>query len=158
MKFSFLLLVPIVLLAGCCKHNQQHNTRVERLVFGTFYGECAGNCVNIYSLDRLTLQKDEYAAYPSLDPAYVITPTSTMSVAKFNAAKHLLFEVPAELLPLSSNTYGAPDSHDQGGMYVEVYQGATRQRFMIDNENTADQSAALITFKEKIDSVMRLLR
>ncbi len=114
--------------------------------------------MNIYTLDWSRLQKNDSAQYPSLSLTYELHPTRTLSTDKFIAAKGLLYSVPKELLTNNNVTYGDPDGHDQGGIYVEFYQGKTKQRFLIDNDNTADQSAELISFKQKISDLMIKLR
>jgi hypothetical protein len=66
MRITVLILSMLVFL-GCNKSGNTHcepaNT-ANRIEFGTFFGECAGNCVNIYSVDQRSLRKDDSAPTP----------------------------------------------------------------------------------------------
>jgi hypothetical protein len=81
-----------------------------------------------------------------------------MPAEKFVIARSLLNAIPAELLFAPGTTFGNPDSHDQGGMYIAIHRQNTIERFLIDHDNTADQSAAVIAYKQKVWDVLSQLR
>jgi hypothetical protein len=161
MKPIVALIICISLtLFGCHKHHYQQTKLVSPagLIFGSFYGECATNCVNIYSVDRSNLYKDTGMKYPDINSSYAFKPVITLDHTRFIVAQELLSGIPPELLRDTSITFGAPDSHDQGGLYVEIWNNNMRSRFMIDNDNTTDQSAELIEYKQRIANALAMIR
>jgi hypothetical protein len=137
---------------GCSKKKDTVST--DKLVFGTFHGMCLANCVRIYQVDGNTLQKDDSADHVDVSWTYNFKGTSTLSADNFNMAKGLLDQIPAELLINNNKTYGSPDSHDQGGVFVVVEKGSEKHRFRIDFDDSPDQSAELVQFKNKIAEVV----
>ena len=155
MRLNFLVLCLLVVVEGSCdrKHPPVQTTS-NALIFGTFYGFCAGNCVKMYRLDNAALYKDDSVKYTTLNWAYSFQNTRLMAKDKYEIARPLLRDVPTELYAGDEKTYGAPDSHDQGGVYIAIVNGATVRRFKLDFDDTPDQSAALIAFKHKIATVV----
>ena len=156
MRFATLLLPLALLLTSCTKKSS--SGKADKIVFGTFYGMCAGNCVRIYQVDATTLQKDDSVKYPDGAWTYNFNGTTMLSADKFNIAKDLLNQVPSELLNNNNKMYGAPDSHDQGGVYIQIIKGTEKRRFRIDFDNSSDQSAELITFKNKVADIVNKLK
>lgn len=156
-RYLLLLLVPVLLVCSSC-HSHLGNSGVAGLVFGSFYGMCPGGCVKIYQVDRVKLCQDDSAKYVSLDWNYSFKTTRVLSSSQFDMAKGLLDQIPNDLLVNNNKTYGAPDSHDQGGLFIEVYLDGIVRRYRIDNDSTADQSPALLTFKQKVQSVISQLQ
>ena len=155
MRIVTLLLPVVFLLTSCTK--KKDPVSVDKLVFGAFYGMCPQNCVHIYQVDATTVQKDDSVKHPDGDWTYNFNGTTTLSNDKFSVAKGLLSQVPAELLSANNKTYGAPDSHDQGGMYILIEKGTEKRRFRIDFDNSSDQSTELIAFKNKVADVINKL-
>ncbi len=151
--------MPVLFLLGSCKRDKDRydENTVDRLVFGTYYGFCDSNCVNIYQLDNSTLGKDDSAKYGALTWAYQFTTTRLMAKTKADMAKPLLTQVPKELLSNGSITFGAPDSHDQGGVYLIVKTIGGIYRFKLDPDNTPDQSAEVVAFKQKLIATLKQL-
>lgn len=60
--------------------------------------------------------------------------------------------IPTEILNLKGQTkvYGSPNTAAEGGVYFELTQGASVTKIFIDNNDTADQSAAVIAFKKAV--------
>ena len=53
-----LALMLLLSIASCKKEETTTNTTVQRLVFGTYFGECLTNCVTIFALDSAKVQQD----------------------------------------------------------------------------------------------------
>jgi len=130
---------------------------IDKLVFGTYYGRCTANCVNIYQVDNTSLQKDDSAKYGSANWAYYFTSSRTLPPAKYALAKDLLHQVPLELLSKNRVTIGCPDCHDQGGIFIDIMSGPIFVKFKLDIEDTPDQSAAVVAFKQKLLAVVKQL-
>lgn len=158
MKSLRLLLLPFMLFLGSCDNKPPQPAKAETLVFGTYYGMCAGNCVNIYQLTGTSLSKDDSADYPALGVNYSFSVKSVLPPSKYNMAKKLLYDIPAELLTIGDKTYGCPDCHDQGGLYIQIKSGPAIMRYMIDFDNTNDQSSEVIAYKKKVaDVILQLM-
>lgn len=157
MRLSLLLLVSSLFLLSSCRHTST-NAKARKLVFGTYYGMCFGNCVNIYQLTETSLAKDDSAKYNTLSWTYNFTTTQVLDVSKFNKAKDLLNQVPSEMLVNNNKTYGCPDCHDQGGIFVMIENGSAIIRLSLDRDNTSDQSVEVIAFKDKLIAVIDQLK
>jgi len=68
--------------------------------------------------------------------------------------------IPTEIVSLKgqTKTFGAPDSHDQGGIYFEWHQGSVVTKIYLDNDDTTDQSSAVISFKKRLQEKIALLK
>jgi hypothetical protein len=160
MKLFSFLLVSVLLLATSCKRDRftEDSETVDRLVFGSFYGTCDSDCVHIYQLDNSTIARDDSAKFGSLTWAYKFTTITQLSKPNAVIAKPLLTMVPKELLANSNTTFGCPDCHGQGGLYIIVKTIPGIYRFRLDMDNTADQSAELIAFKAKMIDVLKQIK
>lgn len=129
----------------------------DNIVIGSYFGQCTGaDCQKFYQLnDYNTLKFLNVAAGQYDFGQYKYTPTIKRS--EYTA---FLKEVPAEIIALKgqTKTYGTPDSADQGGIYFELRQGASTTKVYIDNNDTPDQSAAVIAFKKAIKDKITSLK
>jgi len=80
-----------------------------------------------------------------------------MEQSKFDRVRHLIDEIPAELLMGGSKTYGCPDCADQGGIYISIGNSPATITYYIDPTNTTDQSPATIAYKQKIMAAIEQL-
>ena len=160
MKFCSLLFVAVLLFLGSCKRDRYDDgsNTVDRLVFGTFYGSCDSDCVHMYQLDNSTICRDDSARFGSLTWAYQFVTRTQLSKPNAVTAKPLLTQVPKELMTNSNTTFGCPDCHGQGGIYLIVKTIPAIYRFRLDIDNTPDQSAEVIAFKAKMIDVLKQIR
>lgn len=155
---SLMFICSLLLFVSCGPDDKQAISPVTSVVFGAYYGMCAGyNCVRIYSVNSNYLYKDDSASYPSIYAPYTFVPTQVMAPSRFDIAKDLLQNVPDELAPGTQRQYGCPDCHDQGGVYIEIHAGSLSSRFFIDNDATADQSTAVEAYKKRVIQVLQQL-
>lgn len=131
---------------------------LDRLVFGTYYGMCRSDCINIYAVESNQLFKDDSATYGKLDWFFYFTPTRKMDAAKHKLAKGLLNQVPMELLSKNRTTIGCPDCADQGGIYIQAMSGPVSATLKLDIDDTEEQSAEVIAFKRKLLEVVGYLK
>lgn len=154
----------LLIMASCKKENtaQPYNS-IASLAFGKYTGECLSDCVVVYALYPLKLQQD---TTPNLffQTNYVFNGID-LSSDKFEQVKHLLSEIPEELTTTADKSYGCPDCHDQGGIYVAVSvtqdalggDAITTRKYQIDPDDTDDQSNDIISFKTKILTAIQQL-
>ncbi|MBI1185719.1 hypothetical protein GC194_15740 [bacterium] len=137
MKPVILLCSLTFLFSASCQKDPS-TTTADYLVFGTFYGMCAGGelCVEIFKIDHKNLWEDRNDNYPDRSNFYD-GKFEKLSNDKFEATKDLLDKFPQELLNEKESTLGCPDCVDQGGMYVEYKKGNTHKFWIIDNSTSA---------------------
>lgn len=154
----------LLMMASCKKENTvEQPGSIVSLVFGKYTGECLSDCVVMYALYPLKLQQDT-AANLFFQTNYVFSGVD-LSNDKFEQVKHLLAEIPEALTITADKTYGCPDCHDQGGIYVAVsiLQAAlggnvtTVRKYRIDPDDTDDQSNDILSFKTKILTAIQQL-
>jgi hypothetical protein len=158
MRIVWAIITVWVLLAGCKKDPEYDETVVDGITFGTYYGNCLKNCVKVYDVSLAVLQIDDSVTNAKLTWNYVFNSTRTLDKAKQNMAIPLLKQVPAELMKNSTTTFGSPDSHDQGGVYIIIKTIPAIYRFRIDMDDTPDQSAEVRTFKQRVLEVMKQIK
>lgn len=158
MRIVWAVITSLILLAGCKKDTEYDENVVDGITFGTFYGNCLKNCVRIYDISPAVLQIDDSVNNGTLNWVYVFKATRTLDKAKQNIALPLLKQVPAELMKNSTTTFGSPDSHDQGGVYIIIKTIPAIYRFRIDMDDTPDQSAEVRAFKRRVLDVMKQIK
>ena len=137
MKFLSLgILLVVMLTSYSCKKKDLGNTdKDDYFIFGEFHGFCAGpDCVNIYKLQDGKLFEDTKDQYPELTTynGDFIEQSST----EYNLAKDIPASVPEELLKSNNQIFGSPDSHDQGGFFIEIKTGKDVQYWLIDKDKS----------------------
>lgn len=118
-NFLFLLLIPFILGSSC--ETSPLTPGPDYIIFGDFYGECVGpKCVNIFKIRDGEIFQDTTHIYPSRNSFYsgkwIKLPKTMM-----NSVNDSINNIPSELIAEKSNIIGEPDSHDQGGIYLEIY-------------------------------------
>jgi hypothetical protein len=165
MKNTFLLIsaVAALLLLSTCTEDETANSLTihDYLIFGTYYGECADSCVNIYYL-----RSDEKQLFVASEPKYPVYKADsfpyglhfvTVSQQKYELAKELINKVPENLLRESKRVIGEPDATDQGGVYVEVNHRYMMHKYYIDTNKEAIP-AYLHDFVDEILNTVAALR
>jgi len=141
------MLKPVLLLVAgplalpaitACHKNDAPPLSDDTLIFGSFYGECAGEgCIEMYRLDpaQQTLAEDTVDKYPSFTEPYrgSYVPRSQ---ASYQRAFPLRQQVPAQLLNTTANVIGQPDAGDWGGYYVETSHNGIRRFWLIDTKKS----------------------
>lgn len=153
MKSKTTLLLAFVLaglFSGCkkeCSCNQQPG---DYLLFGNYYGMCAGeDCVEIFKIENGNLSEDSNDSYPGDSPYngnYAPLPR-----AKYDLVKNLSAYIPAQLLNESNGYIGMPDAYDQGGYVVELKENGTHRYWRIDTD-TSNTPAYLHVFTDTLRS------
>ncbi|HWP81404.1 MAG TPA: hypothetical protein VNN76_01995 [Bacteroidota bacterium] len=129
-QFVLLLLIP---LPSCeLGHQQGSELSTEYLVFGRFAGECTGEqCIEIFKIEHGALYEDTLDRYPTGLHNGVYR---RLSESMYTRARPLVHLLPREITKLPDGRIGAPDSHDQSGIYLELKRDAVRHYWLIDTE------------------------
>ena len=125
---------------------------IKTLVFGTFHGECAGDCAPMFQLEVPTQKLarntgDEF--FKSRNPINFDTDLS-IQPAKIEMALEVLEKLPKVLLGIwAKGRYGCPDCTDGGGVYIRLHKhnGGVRA-FFIDPylKPTNDQEREIVAY------------
>ncbi|OMQ10076.1 protease complex subunit PrcB family protein [[Flexibacter] sp. ATCC 35103] len=129
----------------------------DNIVVGTFSKQCTGaDCQKFFQINDFNILKFQNVVAGGYDfNQYRYTATT-----KKGDYTLLLKEVPTEILNLKgqTKTYGTPDEANHGGVYFEIRQGTVTTKVIIDNVDTADQSAEVKAFKKVIQDKITALK
>lgn len=156
---SFVVPIACVLFFAACNKNKQDEDMytVDALTFGLYYPGCDSNCVEMYEVTPSALSHDDSAKLADIASwKYKFTTTNLLVGNKLAIAKPLLTAVPKELFNRNAIVFGAPGS--DGALYIKVLTIPGSYRFKIDLKNSADQSAEVLAFKQKVLEVMGKIR
>ncbi|GAA4273055.1 hypothetical protein GCM10022258_23490 [Aquimarina gracilis] len=133
--------------------DQASEVQVQSLVFGSFTGECFGDCFDVFKIDGTKLEEDRIVDFYTQN--YSFKGSFTFPGEEFMKHQSILNEIPAELIEGSDKTFGCPDCADQGGVYLVITIGDGKTiNYLIDTDDTEDQSTEITTFKKKIFEII----
>ena len=150
MKRILFFFLALLVFSSCNK-----SEKTDYLVFGKFYGFCAGDdCVKMYKVTSKNLYKEASADYPGNEEYNGKFQTKIND--KLSIAKPLLSMIP-EKLKEEEAFIGCPDCSDQGGVFVEYKADGETYIFRIDNfrDNIPEY---LHDFLDEIDSIIEDLK
>lgn len=155
MKYSPFVLLLLVVLASCeFGHEQGSRLNTEYLVFGRFAGECVGeHCVEIFKIDHGVLYEDTLDRYPT---GLYNGSFRRLSDSMDTIVQPLVHLVPWEIIRLPNGRIGEPDSHDQGGIYLELKERGVRRYWLIDTQR-ARLPVFLHSFIDSVEHTVRRL-
>ena len=132
MKLSICgLLACSMILLGCSDSKSDDVMSDEAtLIFGSYAGECSGDCSDVYILDKSSLAVDGDNRYPTND--FFVGNFLPLPESDFNIAKALLAIFPTDLLNETAIVLGCPDCADQGGYYLEYQTAGFHAAWRID--------------------------
>ena len=151
LMMSFLLI--LLLFSSCDKSFDGMLEGEEYLIFGTFYGECIGNCLIAYKIQENQLFEDDEDFGPFDGMNFK---PDALSNEQFELAKLLLDDFPIDLLDSDKLVYGCPDCSDQGGVYLELKSDGLLRNWRIDMFNN-EQSQEIVNYKRQIIEIINAL-
>lgn len=130
---KILLSIAVVLLfASCDKQDEKTELSADYMLFGHFYGFCAGEqCIEIFKVSDSELWEDTKDEYPSQQQLYA-GDYIQLDQNKFELVKSLIEKVPFELTLEKNHVIGAPDASDGGGIYIAIIKDGDVQFWLID--------------------------
>ena len=155
MKKQLFLSLLGLLLCFSCKKDEPVGS--DYIVFGHFYGECAGEgCVEIFKVQDGKLFEDSNDIYPDSKHPYIGN-YHELSDTKYRLVKDLRRDVPAALLNETAHVIGTPDAGDWGGLYIEINSGSDTRYWLIDKMES-NLPAYLVGFKKKVEDAIDLVK
>lgn len=119
----------MILLLVSCTSDDSFNLQGDRfLIFGHFYGECAGEgCIETFKLTETDLFEDRIDDYLGQSRDF-----EALSDSDFELVKDLIDSFPQELWTEDASSLGCPDCGDWGGIHIEYYNGVELKQWRID--------------------------
>ncbi|GAB3946737.1 hypothetical protein GCM10028805_17740 [Spirosoma harenae] len=147
----------IIGLSACKNDLPVELANSDYLVFGHFYGECAGEgCIEIFKLEPNRLLEDKRDRYPTATDFYagdfVALPQS-----QFDSVRDLVDSFPVALQKENNRVIGQPDAGDWGGLYIELQHKGSRQFWLIDQAKQ-HVPTEYHGFIDKVNQKIKLLR
>lgn len=151
-NFIFVFVLSLILYSCNSEEGQPTNKDGDYLIFGHFYGFCAGeSCIEIFKLTDTKLYEDTEDNYALEQFNF-----EEKENEKFNLAKDLIDYFPTELLSETENVLGCPDCSDGGGIFIELSKNGTVNSWRIDQfkQNVPDY---LHNFMDKVNEKISLI-
>ncbi len=158
------LLVLITVFFAACKKETNHSASVcpllsadDYLVFGTYYGFCAGNCTSLYKLTTTEVYEDDINYFEKEKD--VVFRSQPLGSSKLSLAAELCRSFPFDSIISEKETIGCPDCHDQGVVYVELKKnGLVRKWFIDPDANQNDVPAYLKSYVKLVKTTVEKLK
>ncbi len=124
-------LLTLLIIACDVPNGTEVSLTPDYLVFGRFAGECFGErCIEIFKIEKESLYEDTLDSYPTF---LYLGGFAKLNESKYESVRHILDHVPQGLRTIPEGRIGEPDSHDQGGIYLEIKLNTGRRYWLIDN-------------------------
>ena len=141
MKQLLSLSLFILAFTSCKKETIQllkkgTNQPVSSFSFGVSHGYCIGECAKFYSIVEGQVFPDDMHR---LQQPLLFKPEA-LSNEKYLIAKDLVDSFPAYLINNPDTTFGCPDCHDQGAIYLELKSDEGVQYWNIDMDEKGQPS------------------
>lgn len=127
------------------------NKIIDYAVIGSYNKKCTGtDCFKFYKIENYKVIN--YLKVNNFPVEFNQADYKTL-VYKDDLAAFIL-KVPTEIKNLKgqAKTFGTPDSHDQGGVYLEWSLAGVVTKVYFDTEDTTDQNSEIIAFKKIIQN------
>ena len=127
MNKTITLLIAIAMTTSCNKDCITLNEQ-NYLVFGHFYGMCAGEgCVETYKLTDMKLYEDLIDDYSGQNFEFVELENET-----FEQVSDLVDFFQNQLLSEEETVFGCPDCSDGGGLFIQYSDNGNLKSWRID--------------------------
>ena len=151
LKFGIVALV-IGLSSACKKEEVSNPTPTDYLIFGHFYGMCAGEqCIETFKLTDQSLLEDTIDDYTGQNLVFV-----PLGNDKFDEVKDLLDYFPSQLRNETSPVLGCPDCADGGGLVIHLMEDGNLRSWRIDQVQS-NVPGYLHGFMDKVNEKIALI-
>jgi hypothetical protein len=151
MNKTITLLIAIAMTTSCNKDCITLNEQ-NYLVFGHFYGMCAGEgCVEIYKLTNMKLYEDLIDDYSGQNLDFV-----ELDNELFEQVSDLVDFFPNQLLSENETVFGCPDCADGGGLYIQYSDNGNLKSWRID-QMQENVPSYLHSFMDQVNEAIVLI-
>jgi hypothetical protein len=132
---KFLSVIFIISLFISCAKQSSSPAAENSFVFGIYYGICYDDCADLYKIKDNSLYHDMNTTSLYLSP--LIFSTTAMPNNKYLIAKPVQDSFPAYIENSTDTSFGCPDCHDQGMIYIEKTTNSIKKSWTIDTDEPA---------------------
>jgi hypothetical protein len=118
--------VVFICLLSCKKQN----SNTDYFVFGNSGGYCNGDCIYLFKISNGYVYPDNVSRI-SNDLQFK---NSNLGNSKYQVAKKVKNEFPTYLKKNPNIVIGEPNSHDQGWVYIELFENNVKTTWTIDQD------------------------
>ncbi len=159
------LLFSLAMVGACAEIQNSAEPALEQIVFGYYFGECAGDCATLFKLEGGKLYADDIefpfelatdeGGFYSHETEKITFKNNPLPNEYFNVSERLLSVFPEEFLNLDEQAFGSPDAYDQGAIYLAVKHQGKRQVWTIDPDNNFKGPKYVLKYREEISNTLK---
>ena len=121
MKFKYCLLIVCALSIFSCGTEEEKglcdSPEGDQLIFGTYYGECIGNCTFLFKIENCEVFEDDMEWFYGEDLKFK---PDALTNDEYLIAEEALNKFPNDLWNEQvDSVFGIPDAYDQGGIFIQ---------------------------------------
>jgi hypothetical protein len=136
MSKQFQVVIAFLILCTGCSTKAKSDT-IDYLIYGVYAGECFGHCSTMYKVTKSKLfidTTDSYFKGTRFVWKRLNFDKETLNEKGFATAQEAITQLPELLLSSNDREFGYPDSHDQGGIFIQFKVDTNLKTFWIDTE------------------------
>ncbi|NER13162.1 hypothetical protein GWK08_06910 [Leptobacterium flavescens] len=157
---SFLTAFILLFIFSCTNDDDGDffSNQVDAMIFSSpflSFSPCNDACFTSYRIGKNKLEVSRSVEYFNGDIAF--NSPNELSAEDYQRIKSILGSIPPELVLGNAKTFGCPNCADQGGFFVKLFINGKSKIYIIDTSDTADQSQAVISFKNRIREALQSL-
>jgi hypothetical protein len=158
-KLTFILFSLLLIFIISCKKEKTvtplNLNNGDYFIFGTYAGECTGDCARFFVLKDNNIYADDNVNYFYNDSLQFNA--APLTTEKYNLSKSLLTDFPTYLLQHKNETFGCPDCTDGGALYIKIKIDGITSFWYIDNF-TGNQPEEIRNYITQMETVINSLR
>ena len=159
MKYLILMAVIFFLFTTSCKNNKDESRQIEYMIFGQYHGFCGGkDCNKFFKIDCCQIFEVTSGVYPDFGLLLNGKFNKELDPRELDSVSFLIHRIPHVLFFETVKTIGSPDSHDQGGLYIEVKCVGNPVQFWYIDQDKGEIPSYVHTFVDDINKAIVLLK
>lgn len=152
-KLSILMLCTSFQMQACSNGQTKDPASPDYLIFGSYAGECVGDCATLFKVEgeKLYIDTIEYPRGVNSrgrpNPVEITFNQTALTQEYYDIAEKVLNNFPDELHELESQTFGCPDCDDRGAIYLEIKFQGTRKIWTIDTSERFSEPSFMVSYR-----------
>jgi len=159
-KVIIALLSASISLQACTNKQTKSLIEFEYIIFGSYAGECLGDCATLFKIENEKLYID-IVEFPfghnsgGFYPKEITFEQKALPQEHYDIAQRVLTNFPEELSKIESQEFGCPDCDDRGAIYLEINLQGTRKIWTIDTSEQLIEPSFMISYRKELIEVLQ---